>query len=223
MVPRTPAREPLAGLATVIKLLTGRPATPEEKKQFSQYLDLLIVWNRAQRLTGVLSPAAIVEDLFQDSLLFLSRLPPGRLVMADIGAGAGIPGVPLAIVRPEISLTLIESKRKRVSFLAALKRELGVSNVEILEGRAEDLITRSPELYEKFDVVVSRAVGPIHDLLPTVMAYLTVGGLFMGAGPPSTPKTQLQAMAALGVRCEVIRFSEVGLTRTFLLAHKREG
>jgi 16S rRNA (guanine527-N7)-methyltransferase len=189
-------------------------------REFGRYLDLLILWNRSQRLTGVSSAAAIVDELFEDSLLFLSRLPAGRLKIADLGAGAGIPGVPLAIVRPEISMTLIEAKRKRVSFLSTLKRELGVENLEILEGRAEKLIHGSPELRSSFDVVVSRAAGPIKSVLPIAMSYLAAGGLYVGTAPPSEGlHTDLQA---LGMRREVGEFPGIRRRRAFLIASKTQ-
>jgi len=212
------AREPLERLAGTIRLLTGQPATAEALRQFEQYLNLLIRWNRSQRLTGVLSPAAIVKDLFEDSVRFLSLLPPGRLRIADLGAGAGIPGVPLAIVRPEISMTLIEAKRKRASFLLALKRELGMTNIVILEGRAENLIVGDPGLGGTFDAVVSRGAGPIRVLLPIAKSYLAVGGVFVAAGPPSKePQTESNEP---GVRSVVVDLRETGKRRTFLIASK---
>jgi 16S rRNA (guanine527-N7)-methyltransferase len=188
-------------------------------REFGRYLDLLILWNRSQRLTGVSSAAAIVDELFEDSLLFLSRLPAGRLRIADLGAGAGIPGVPISIVRPEISMTLIEAKRKRVSFLLTLKRELGAANLEILEGRAEKLIHENPELQGSFDAVVSRAMGPIKSVLPIAMSYLTAGGLYVGTGPPL--EDQHTDLEALGVRREVGEFPEIGRRRTFFLAARK--
>jgi 16S rRNA (guanine527-N7)-methyltransferase len=188
-------------------------------REFGRYLDLLILWNRSQRLTGVSSAAAIVDELFEDSLLFLSRLPAGRLRIADLGAGAGIPGVPISIVRPEISMTLIEAKRKRVSFLLTLKRELGAANLEILEGRAEKLIHENPELQGSFDAVVSRAAGPIKSVLPMAMSYLAAGGLYVGTGPPS--EDQHTDLEALGVRREVGEFPEIGRRRTFFLAARK--
>jgi len=217
--PTNATREPLDRLAGVIRTLTGRPATAEAMREFGRYLDLLIRWNRSQRLTGVSSAAAIVEELFEDSLLFLSRLPAGRLRIADLGAGAGIPGVPIAIVRPEISMTLIEAKRKRVSFLSTLKRELGAANLEILEGRAEKLIRENAELRGSFDAVVSRAAGPIKSVLPVAMSYLAVGGLYVGTGPPT--EDQHTDLEALGVRREVGEFPEIGRRRTFLLAARK--
>ncbi len=180
-----------------------------------------MLWNRAQRLTGVKTPAAMVLDLFQDSLLFLGRLPQGPLAMVDIGAGAGIPGVPLRIVRPEISLTLIESKRKRVSFLSSLRRELGLFDVSILEGRAEALIRQSDEsLQGRFDVVVSRAAGPLFRLLPTAMQYLRSGGLFINSGAPSE-KTRPPVPGPFRAEWEVIHFRQLGLSRSFLVVRKQ--
>ncbi|HEV8440227.1 MAG TPA: 16S rRNA (guanine(527)-N(7))-methyltransferase RsmG [Methylomirabilota bacterium] len=195
----------------------GRPASAEERRLFGRYLDLLLQWNRVHRLTGLEAPSAIVRELFRDSLLFLTRLPLGPLRLADIGAGAGIPGVPLRIVRPDISLTLIESKRKSVSFLESLKRELGMPDVRVLEGRAEELLRSDPELSGQFDVVVTRAVGPLRRLLPVARRYLRPGGRFIASGPPpgatdswSTPESPVDV--------EALHVPELDLRRTFLTA-----
>jgi 16S rRNA (guanine527-N7)-methyltransferase len=139
--------------------------------------------------------------------------------MVDLGAGAGIPGVPLRIVRPEIALTLIESKRKRVSFLASLRRELGLEDVRILEGRAEDLVMESAELAGRFDVVVCRSVSPVPDLVPIAMKYLTPGGSFVASGPPPEGMP-LRAPNSLGIQAQTVSFPDLGLSRTFLSAIK---
>jgi 16S rRNA (guanine527-N7)-methyltransferase len=201
-------------------VLTGRPATAEESRQFGQYLDLLMAWNRAQRLTGHRTPEAIAEALFEDSLLFLRLLPQGPLRLVDIGAGAGIPGLPLKIVRPEICLWLIDSKRKRVSFLAAVKRELGLRDVEIVEGRAEDLVKRMPELAGAFDIAVSRGVAPPQSLLPTAFGYLKPGGaLLMTSGPHGVRGVTADPR----LRSEAVRCPELGLTRAFVTATRPIG
>ena len=121
-----------------------RPSTRREgpANSFPQYLDLLLLWNRAQNLTGFESAPEIVRGLFEDSLLFLPLLPDRPLRVVDIGAGAGIPGMPLRIIDEGIEVTLIESKRKRVSFLRTVRRELGLEkSVVIEEGRAEVLVS----------------------------------------------------------------------------------
>lgn len=222
MHPRSPERggNPFAELARAIELLTGRQATAEERQRFNRYLDLLLVWNRVQRLTGLLSTAEIVRKLFQDSLLFLCLLPQGPIVMADIGAGAGIPGVPLRIVRPDISLTLIESRRRPVSFLASLSRELDLSGTEVLEGRAEDLVRQSPSLVGSFDVVVARAVGSLTELIPTAVRYLRNGGVFITSGPPPG-KPRPAVPAGFSGKWEMVSGGVPGLKRTFLTVSKQ--
>lgn len=210
--------EPVGVLTPVIASLTGRPPANSELTQFRQYLALLLTWNRTHRLTGCRSAEAIVRQLFLDSLLFLARLPKGRLRMVDIGTGPGIPGIPLRIIRPEISLTVIDSRRKQVSFLAALKRELDLTDVAVLEGRAEDLVSEQPALADAFDVVVSRAVGT--RLLSTALLYLKSGGRFIAGGPPAPIGDLAKPDGLAGVQLDTVRFAALRLSRTFLLATK---
>lgn len=161
-----------------------RPPCPAEVDAFSRYLRLLLQWNRVQHLTSYRRPAEIVEKLFLDSLLFLRWVPPGRARLLDLGAGAGIPGLPLKIVKPEITLTLVEARRRRASFLTAVVRELALDGVSVLAGRAEDLLEADPGLQAEFDVVVTRAVGPLPSILPLAMAFLRSGGRLIASGPP---------------------------------------
>ncbi|MGH7414768.1 MAG: 16S rRNA (guanine(527)-N(7))-methyltransferase RsmG, partial [Candidatus Rokuibacteriota bacterium] len=159
-------------------------------------------------------PGAVVRELFVDSLLFLAILPPRRPIsVVDIGAGAGIPGLPLRLADPQIALTLIESRRKRISFLLAACRELELGDVAVVEGRAEDLIERAPELAGAFDAVVARAVGPPDVLLRTALKYLKAGGVFVVSGPPDP---------AAHAPLRVVRVPVAGTrtTRAFLKAVK---
>ncbi|MBI3028116.1 MAG: 16S rRNA (guanine(527)-N(7))-methyltransferase RsmG [Candidatus Rokubacteria bacterium] len=161
-----------------------RPPSPAEAEAFSRYLRLLLQWNRVQHLTSYRRPADIVEKLFLDSLLFLRWVPPGPARVLDLGAGAGIPGLPLKIVKPEITLTLVEARRRRVSFLTAVVRELCLEGVSVLEGRAEDLVEAASELRSAFDAVVTRAAAPLPSIFPVAMAFLRPGGWFIASGPP---------------------------------------
>ncbi len=136
-------------------------------------------------MTALDSAAAVVQDLFIDSLLLLPLLPPRPLELMDIGAGAGIPGLPLRLADPAIAVTLVEARRKRVSFLLAARRELDLENVAVKEARAEALLEQEPDLAGTFDVVVARAVGPAAALLPLARNYLKAGGLFLATGPPN--------------------------------------
>ena len=203
--------DPLAELARAVRVLKGRGLAELERHRFSRYLALLTTWNKAQRLTGIRSPEGIVRSLFRDSLLFLQELPEGASLVADIGAGAGIPGVPIAIFRPEVSVTLIEAKRKKVSFLLTLVRDLELANVRVLEGRAETLIVARPELAESLDCVVSRAVRLTGPIFTAVMRYLRPGGRVVISGSAQSDPTGIPGVE------RITRVSpELGLTRVFL-------
>jgi 16S rRNA (guanine527-N7)-methyltransferase len=206
-------------LAHTARILSGRPLDARAREQFSQYLDLLLLWNRAQNLTGLESPPEIVRGLFEDSLLFLPLLPARPIRMLDIGAGAGIPGMPLRIVDNAIEVTLMESKRKRVSFLKALRRELALENsVVIEEGRAEvlasDVLGRSGE----FDVAVARAIGNLPQIVPTALQYLKPGGLFIASAPP--PDQLIGSGRELQGEWRVLDYPQLGLKRGFFIAQR---
>ena len=214
-----PAPDPLDQLFKAFPALLGRAATPAERNAFGRYADLLILWNRTHHLTAFKTRAEIGRGLFLDSLLFRALLPRAPLRVLDIGAGAGIPGVPLRVVEPGLSLTLIESRRKPVSFLHALTRELAMPDVSVHHGRAEDAIHEVPELTRKFDVVLARAVGLGVGLIETAMAYLRIGGRLIVSGPPvgsPMPKINWQGLA----EWKTVEFPKLGLVRAFLIATK---
>jgi 16S rRNA (guanine527-N7)-methyltransferase len=214
-----PATDPLAELFKSFPALLGRAATPAERNAFLRYADLLILWNRTHHLTALKTRAEIGRGLFLDSLLFRALLPPAPLCVLDIGAGAGIPGVPLRMVEPGLSLTLIESRRKPVSFLHALARELAMPDIIVHHGRAEDIIAEVPELMGKFDVVLSRAVGLGAGLIEIAMAYLRIGGRLIASGPPvGSPKPRIDWKGPCEWR--TVGFPKIGLARAFLLATK---
>jgi len=199
--------------------LLGRPATALERKAFDRYADLLILWNRTHHLTALRTRAAIGSGLFLDSLLFRGLLPSGPKRVVDIGAGAGIPGVPLRIADHEISLTLVESRRKPVSFLHALARDLQLTQVEIHHGRAEALSAEMPELDEKCDFVISRAVKLDSELIDLAMKLLRPGGALLTSGPPSGVSPPHVDWSG-NFEWKIISFAEIGLTRRFFVAPK---
>ena len=130
---------------------------------------------------GSVEPIWVVDNLFVDSLMFLKVLPPDVHDLADLGTGAGFPGVPLRIVQQDLQLTLVEARQRRTSFLSALIRELGLSDVRIVNERAEVLIERS-EL--RFDAVVLRCAGPLSDVFPVASKLVKSRGIVVAAGPP---------------------------------------
>src|SRR5438046_6785393 len=174
--------DPLASLCKGAQQILGRPLTWHEQDLFSKYLLLLIKWQKSQRLVGSIDPDWIVENLFLDSLLFLKVLPSPLRTLLDLGSGAGLPGIPLKIVLAEVELVLVESRRKRLSFLSSAVRELGLEHARVVARRVEDAIE---ELQSGFDAVVTRCAGDPGALM-TVAARLVVrpGGVVVASGPP---------------------------------------
>ena len=205
--------DPLAELLSAIPILTGFPATPAHRQRFQRYLELFLRWNRVHRMTALESPAEIVRGLFLDSLLFFRLLPARPIALLDIGAGSGIPGLPVRLVDDRIGLTLIESRRKRVSFLLAACRELALPDVRVLEGRAEELIEQEPALAERFDAVVARAVGDAALITSLGIRYLRPGGTIAIAGSPrSTAESPFEIVR--------VQTPGAGPSRVFLKATK---
>lgn len=209
----------LEDLFKAFPALLGRAASAAERKAFGRYADLLTLWNRTHHLTALRTRAAMARGLFLDSLLFRALIPSGANRIVDIGAGAGIPGLPLRIVDSELSLTLVESRRKPVSFLHAAIRELDLRNVEVHHGRAEELTAELPELVGAYDFALTRAVRLDADFIDQAMAYLKPGGKLLTSGPPAglpQPTVEWSGQS----EWKTISFAKIGLSRRFFVASK---
>ena len=123
-----------------------------------QYLELIKKWNRVHNLTSIRSPEDMLIYHIMDSLAVLPLLGGQRL--ADVGSGAGLPGVPIAVARPSWQVALIESNQKKAAFLQQVKIELELNNVNVYSGRAEDYL---PE--KKFNTVISRALCSLQEFV----------------------------------------------------------
>lgn len=157
----------------------SREPTPIETALLIKYVNLLRKWQKTQRLIGSEDPAWIVDNVLVDSLLFKRALPVGVASIADVGSGAGVPGIPLAVVMPTAKVTLIESRQKRGSFLAAAIRELPLRNVRLVVSRLE--LVQEPL---RFDAVVMRCAGSPTALLPQLRRILAPAGVIVASGPP---------------------------------------
>ena len=166
------------GIATDAKSL-GIDLSPGQLGKFKAYTKEMLDWNQRVNLTAITDPFQVERLHFLDSLTVSLALPAqvksgGNL--CDVGSGAGFPGVPLKIAFPCIKLTLVDSSAKRTGFLERLVSVLGLADVEVSNGRAEDVGQRS-EFRERFDVVVSRAVAQTRVLLEYTLPLCRVGGL----------------------------------------------
>ncbi len=179
----------------------GRAPTTPETATLYKYLNLLVKWQRTQRLIGSAEPAWIVDKVIVDSLLFTRAIPAGTSTLCDVGSGAGIPGIPLAIVLRKVEVTLIEARQKRGSFLAAAIRELSLQNCRLLNQRLEDI---AHEVGGRFDAVVMRCAGSPTSLIPQLEAILAPGGVVIASGPPKRQQlsvgTWLEVEGPDGVR-----------------------
>lgn len=175
------ATGPLDALARGALAILDRPLTDHERDRFAKYLITIRKWQKTQRLVGSAEPRWIVENLFLDSLLFLKVLPARFRSLLDLGTGAGLPGIPIKIVRPEIDLVLIESRQRRVSFLSSAVRDLALEHVRVMNGRAEKF---ADDLAQRFDAVVMRCAGDVEKLIPLAARFAVPGGLVVASGPP---------------------------------------
>ena len=149
--------------------------SPAQLDQFARYAELLIDWNLRFNLTSIVDPRDIVIKHFLDSLSVIRSIPPGPIKLIDVGAGAGLPGLPIKLVRPEVSLTLLEATRKKCDFLKAVIDDLHLTDVQVINARAEDA-GRAVEHREVYDVAIARAVGEMPVLLEYVLPLVKIGG-----------------------------------------------
>jgi 16S rRNA (guanine527-N7)-methyltransferase len=160
----------------------GLHLTSQQVEQFHTYYDELLDWNRRVNLTAITGYEEVQIKHFLDSLTVTLALkqPIGgksfRLI--DIGAGAGFPGIPLKIMLPAIKLVLLEATAKKTAFLQHLRHKLGLDDVEIVAGRAEE-VAHEAQYREKFDIVLSRGVAPLPTLVELTLPFCAVGGSFI--------------------------------------------
>lgn len=140
--------------------------------KFIFYLKELKRWNKAYNLTSLEDEKEIIVKHFVDSLLYLCFIPETPVKIADVGSGAGFPGVPIAIVRPDINVTLIEPSWKKVAFLKYIKRNIQLRNIEIAQSKAE-------QINENFDIVISRALWSIKDFFKKCKHLTKEGALII--------------------------------------------
>ena len=155
--------------------------SPEQIAGFEKYAALLKEWNNKMNLTAITDDEGIAVKHFIDSITILKCCDIKGSVI-DIGTGAGFPGVPLKIMRPEIKLTLLDSLNKRLIFLEEVCRELGIE-AELIHSRAEDGARRE-DLRESFDYAVSRAVANLPALCEYCLPYVKGGGAFISLKGP---------------------------------------
>jgi 16S rRNA (guanine527-N7)-methyltransferase len=153
-----------AGVREALRQLAARFSeclSPRQEEQLEGYLGLLLEWNRSINLTGATTPADLISDHLPDSFALVRLVGAGGDLL-DVGSGGGLPGIPAAVLRPDLPITLVEPRSRRRAFLSQVIHRLGLGGVTVLGGRAEDLRPGHA-------VAVARAVFPPDE-------WLAVGG-----------------------------------------------
>lgn len=185
------------GLTDVAKQV-GVKVSPAQAEQMELYLKLLLEWNEKLNLTAITDPAEAAEKHFADSLTLLShcKLKQGAKVI-DIGTGAGFPGLPLKIMRPDLQLTLLDGMNKRLNFLGEVCTALGITALRVHK-RAEE-VGLDKNMRESFDVVVARAVAPLNVLSEYCLPLVKMKGFFLAMKGPGAGEELEQAGNAMRI------------------------
>jgi 16S rRNA (guanine527-N7)-methyltransferase len=144
-------------------------------------LEILIKWQKTHRLVGSTETSWLIDNVLLHSIAFLAGIPEGTSSIVDIGSGAGVPGIPIAIVRRDTSVTLLEARGRRASFLSTVVRELQLERAVVIHSRAEAL---GAEYHGRFDVAVIRCAGPVETMLGRAMRLVRPGGMVVVSAPP---------------------------------------
>lgn len=175
----------------------------------ARYGELLLETNQVMNLTAITDPADVAALHFLDSAALLTLADFHDKSVADVGTGAGFPGLPLKIVEPSIRLTLLDAQGKRVRFLESVCRELGLEDVACIHGRAEEF---AADRRESFDLVTSRAVAALPVLSELCLPLVKPGGYFLAMKSVDCEaelSSAKRALDTLGGRVEAVRDYEI--------------
>ncbi len=166
-------------------LEVGFDLTEKQYNQFIEYMKLLQEWNEKINLTAITEDEEVIKKHFIDCIkAFKSNAVKNAKTVIDVGTGAGFPGLPIAIMNPNVNVTLLDSLNKRINFLNTVIAKLELKNVVTIHSRAEDG-ARKQELRENFDVATSRAVANMAVLSEFCLPYVKLNGYFVALKGPA--------------------------------------
>ena len=153
-------------------------ATPENLDKFYDLTVFMLETNKKMNLTALRDENSVISRHITDCLLAAKHLPAGKIKVLDVGSGGGMPCLPFAIVRPDITITALDATAKKTAYIASAAEHLGLKNVRILTGRAEEL-GQNAQHREKFDVVCARAVAELRILAEWCVPFIKKDGIFL--------------------------------------------
>lgn len=147
-------------------------------EQMAAFVEELLIKNQVMNLTAITEPEEVVARHLLDSAYLTHHIPEGTETLIDVGTGAGFPGMPLKILRPELNVTLMDALEKRLRWLEEVGEQLGLSQLETLHGRGEDL-PHEPDHRERYQIATARAVAELRILVELTLPFVAVGGRFL--------------------------------------------
>ncbi len=189
----------------------------DQYEQFMRYKDLLKEWNEKMNLTAITEDEEIISKHFIDSIqAFQFDELKDAMTLIDVGTGAGFPGLPIKIMKPELKVTLLDSTNKKLGFLKVVSQELKLNNVEFIHSRAEDG-ARKIGYRDSYDIAISRAVANLSLLTELCLPYVKIGGHFIALKGPAVDQEIDDAKYAVQVLGgKIVKTMEVDIEGTDL-------
>lgn len=204
----------------------GISLSEEQINQFLKYYEMLVEKNKVMNLTAITEFEEVVVKHFLDSISISKYYDMEKVeTLIDVGTGAGFPGIPLKIAYPNLKITLLDSLNKRIKFLAEVCEELGLQNVELIHGRAEDYGINA-NYREKYNICVSRAVANLSTLSEYCLPFVKVGGYFISYKSGNVEEEILSSKNALRIlgadleKVETFMLPDTDIRRSFVFIKK---
>lgn len=198
----------------------GINLTEEQLKKFEKYYEILVSYNQKVNVTAITEKEEIYVKHFVDSVINVDKLVGKTLI--DVGSGGGFPGIPIKILRDDLSVTLLEATGKKCDFLNIVIKEIELKDIKVVNARAEDL-SKTAEFREQFDICTARAVARLNSLCEYVMPFTKVDGCFVAykTGEKEEIKEAENAIKTLGGKLDkILEYDLFGNKRSMIFIKK---